>query len=150
MPVKTNRKDEEQLNTFSTLGVTVAGVVGAVAGKIAAARRPARKLPSVLNYATAMRRPGLSETIISTNIIEGNGKFGINTGQNPDGSENVVNMFVKNVVDCVIKAIREDAVVHCTIPTGAITVQVEGANAGGPVVAVGQNITTITVPGIIR
>ena len=149
MPIKKEKK-EEQTNTFASLGVTVAGVVGAIALKIASARKPARKLPAVLNYATAIRRPGLSETLISTNIIEGNGKFGINTGQNPDGTENVVNMFVKNIVDCVVKAIREDAVVHCTIPAGMITVQAEGGNAGGPVVAVGSNITTITISGIIR
>lgn len=150
MPIKKKKQEGEQVNTFQSMAVTIAGVTGAIALKIAAARKPARKLPAILNYTTAIRRPGLSETIIATNIIEGNGQFGINTGQNPDGTENVVNMFVKNVVDCVVKAIREDAVVHCTIPVGAITVQTTGGNAGGPVESTGSNIETITIPGIIR
>ena len=143
-------KNGEQTNTFENLGVTIDGTVGAISSKITSARKPARKLPAILNYATSIRRPGLSETLISTNVIEGNGKFGINTGQNPDGTENVVNMFVKNIVDCVVKAIREDAVVHCTIPAGMLLVQTEGGNAGGPVVTVGSNTTTITISGIIR
>ena len=150
MVTNKNKQESEQVKSFDSLGVTIAGVVGAIALKIASARKPARKLPAILNYTTAIRRPGLSETIIASNIIESNGQFGINTGQNPDGTDNVVNMFVKNVVDCVVKAIREDAVVHCTIPTGAIMVQVEGANGGGPIVATGSNTLTVTVPGIIR
>lgn len=142
--------EQETGHTYESLNLTKDTVTTSITGKMFSARQPARKLPAVLNYATAMRRPGLSEIVIASNIIENNGKFDINTGMNPDGTENVVNMFVKNVVDCVVKALREDAVIHCTIPTGAITVQAEGGNAGGPVVAVGSNINTITIPGIIR
>lgn len=141
----TNKQD-----AFSSMALTIAGVVGLITAKIAASRTPVRKLPSILNYATAMRRPGLSESLITSNVIQNNSNYGIETGPNPDGTDNVVNMFVQNIVTQVVKAIREDAVVTVTIPTGAITVQVEGGNAGGPVVSVGQNIMPVNVPGIIQ
>lgn len=148
-----NKKEQTQptdVQDFTKMGVTVAGVVGEITAIIAASRTPVKKLPAILNYATAIRRPGLSESLITSNVIQNNGKYKIETGANPDGTDNVVNMFVENIVTQVVKAIREDAVVTVTIPMGAITVQAEGANAGGPVVAVGSNITTINVNGIIQ
>lgn len=151
--MKKNQKNEEMLSesdAYSSMGLTVSEVAGMITATIAAARKPAKQLPALLNYATAIRRPGFSPSIISSNIIQKNGKLGIVTGNNPDGTENVVNQFVENIIECVVKAIREDAVVEVTIPTGAITVQVEGGNAGGPVVAVGSNIIPVNVPGIIR
>ncbi len=111
---------------------------------------PAETLPGTLINAIAIQRPGLSASKIASRIISNNNAIGIPTGQNPDGSPNLVNEYTYSVVKTVVEAIKEDAVVHVSIPPGTIMVQTEGGNAGGPVVSVGHNIITTTAKGIIR
>ena len=115
-----------------------------------AARQPANTLVGFLIYATAVHRPGISKLKITSEIISDNASLGINTGQMPDGTENVVNQFVSNVVEKVVDTLKDDAMVECVIPSGSIIVSAKGANAGGPVVAVGTNINDAKGYGIIR
>ena len=68
----------------------------------------------------------------------------------PDGTDNVVNEFVCNVVEKVVDELKMSSKVECTIPIGSVIVQAEGANAGGPVIAVGTNINNATGYGFIR
>lgn len=113
-------------------------------------KTPADTLPPLLLYATAIQRSGISPSRASSDAITKNGALGISTGVNPDGSPNVVNEYTNNIISAVLDEIMENGVVQISIPPGAITVQAEGGNAGGPVVCVGQNITNTIVKGIIR
>ena len=115
-----------------------------------AARQPANTLVGFLIYATAVHRPGISKLKITSEIISDNASLGINTGQMPDGTENVVNQFVSNVVEKVVDTHKDDAMVECVIPSGSIIVSAKGANAGGPVVAVGTNINDAKGYGVVR
>ena len=115
-----------------------------------AARQPANTIVGFLIYATAVHRPGISKLKITSEIISDNASLGINTGQMPDGTENVVNQFVSNVVEKVVDTLKDDAMVECVIPSGSIIVSAKGANAGGPVVAVGTNINDAKGYGVVR
>ena len=115
-----------------------------------AARKPATTLAAIMIYATAVNRPGISKIKITSEIISDNETLGINTGQMPDGTDNVVNEFVNNVVEKVIDTLKDDALVECVIPTGSVIVQANGSNAGGPIVAIGTNINNAKGYGVIR
>lgn len=117
---------------------------------IEAARKPATKLSAILVYATAVQRPGVSKIKISSEIIADNATLGINTGQMPDGTDNVVNEFVVNVVEKVIDNLKDEALIECVIPSGSVIVEANGANAGGPVVAIGTNINNAKGYGVLR
>lgn len=117
---------------------------------IEAARKPATKLAAILVYATAVQRPGVSKIKISSEIIADNATLGINTGQMPDGTDNVVNEFVVNVVEKVIDNLKDEALIECVIPSGSVIVEANGANAGGPVVAIGTNINNAKGYGVLR
>jgi len=115
-----------------------------------AARKPANTLVGFMIYATAVHRPGISKLKITSDIIADNATLGINTGQMPDGTDNVVNQFVANVVEKVVDTLKDDAMVECVIPTGSVIVNAQGGNAGGPVVAIGTNINNAKGYGIVR
>ena len=115
-----------------------------------AARKPANTLVGFMIYATAVHRPGISKLKITSDIIADNATLGINTGQMPDGTDNVVNQFVANVVEKVVDTLKDDAMVECVIPSGSVIVNAQGGNAGGPVVAIGTNINNAKGYGIIR
>lgn len=117
---------------------------------IEAARKPAEIIAGYLIYATASARPGISKDTISAQIIAENATYGINTGQMPDGTENVVNKFVCNLVEKVVDEIKYSSKVECTIPKGSILVVAQGSNAGGTVVAVGTNVNDATGYGFVR
>lgn len=115
-----------------------------------AARKPANTLVGFMIYATAVHRPGISKLKITSDIIADNATLGINTGQMPDGTDNVVNQFVANVVEKVVDTLKDDAMVECVIPSGSVIVNAQGGNAGGPVVAIGTNINNAKGYGIVR
>ncbi len=83
-------------------------------------------------------------------IIENNRKIGINTGPNPDGSQNLVNLHDYNMVKCMFDTLRNDGVVHVVIPEGSIQFVGTGMNAGGPVPVTGYNATSTIAYGLIR
>ena len=125
-------------------------LIESVDAALDAARKPANTLVGFMIYATAVHRPGISKLKITSDIIADNATLGINTGQMPDGTDNVVNQFVANVVEKVVDTLKDDAMVECVIPSGSVIVNAQGANAGGPVVAVGTNINNAKGYGIIR
>ena len=115
-----------------------------------AARKPISIVAGYMIYATASQRPGLSKIKISSEIISDNEPLGINTGMMPDGTENVVNQFVSNMVEKLVDSLKDDAKVECVIPTGSLIVKATGGNAGGPIEAIGTNINNAKGYGIIR
>ena len=114
------------------------------------ARKPVTKLSGFLVYATAVQRPGVSKLKITGEIVSQNETLGINIGQMPDGTDNIVNAFVANFVEKLVDNLKDTAMVECVIPKGSVFVTAQGANAGGPVVAVGTNINDAKGYGIIR
>lgn len=130
--------------------MNIKSLIEAVNTALDAARKPVTAMAAFLIYATAVQRPGISKIKITSEIISDNTTLGINTGQMPDGTENVVNEFVSNVVEKVVDTLKDDAMVECVIPIGSVVVQANGGNAGGPVVAVGTNINNAKGYGVIR
>ena len=130
--------------------MNIKSLIELVNNALDAARKPVTALAAMLIYATAVQRPGISRTKITADIIADNAPLGINTGQMPDGTDNVVNQFVANVVEKVVDTLKDDALVECVIPTGSLIVQANGGNAGGPVVAIGTNINNAKGYGVIR
>lgn len=130
--------------------MNIKGLLETVNTALDAARKPVTAMAALLVYATAVQRPGISKIKITSEIISDNATLGINTGQMPDGTENVVNEFVSNVVEKVVDTIKDDAMVECVIPIGALVLQANGANGGGPIAAVGTNINNAKGYGIIR
>ena len=125
-------------------------ITNSIKSMIGGLTTPAMKLPGLLILATAIQRPGLSASKITTNIIENNKKLGLSTGKNPDGSDNIINLYTQNVVKEILRAIKDDGVVHICLPPGSINIMGTGANAGGPVVVTGMNTTPSEGYGIIR
>lgn len=113
-------------------------------------KTPAEILPPFLLYCTAIRRPGMSASEVASRVIANNAALGIETGDNPDGTPNVVNQYTYNIVKEVIEELKRNAVVHVAIPSNSIMVKTEGGNAGGPVIGIGSNIINTTVKGLIR
>ena len=129
---------------------TIKSVIELTNSAIDAARKPVNTAAAFMIYATAVQRPGISKIKITSEIISDNATLGINTGQMPDGTDNVVNQFVYNVVEKVVDTLKDDAMVECVIPTGSIVVKASGGNAGGPIEAIGTNINNAKGYGIIR
>ena len=130
--------------------MNIDNVLSSIDKAIDAARKPVQKIAGMMIYATAVQRPGLSRIKISSEVISENGALGILTGDMPDGTENVVNKFVNNMTEKIVDSLKEDAKVECVIPIGSIVVTANGANAGGPVEAVGTNINMASGVGVIR
>jgi hypothetical protein len=129
---------------------TIRSVLDTVNAALDVAKKPVTSIAAFLIYATAVQRPGISKITIASNIIADNAELGINTGQMPDGTDNVVNKFVSNVVEKVVDTLKDDAMVECVIPIGSVIVNATGGNAGGPVEAVGTNINYAKGYGVIR
>ena len=130
--------------------LTIDKIAQAMQKAIEKTRIPANTLPALLLFCTAMKRPGLSASKIAANAISNHTALGIPTDENPDGSPNVINQYTYNIVKSVVDAIKDDGVVQVAIPAGTLMIQVNGANAGGPVVSVGTNITNTIAKGLIR
>ena len=107
-----------------------------------ALRNPAKIISPIILICSLSRRPGLSCVISSANIIQNMAKNGIPTGKLPDGSDNMMNKLVNNIVSEIYRALKEDASVQIGIAPGSITVTGTGANAGGPVVIKGFNVNS--------
>ena len=70
--------------------------------------RPALKsIPPFLLICELYKRPGLSAIALTSAIIRRLPEAGIETGVNPDGSENKVNQFVRIMCEETIKEIKD-------------------------------------------
>lgn len=117
---------------------------------LSSARFPAQTPPVVPLYCEEQIRPGLSATALSSKIISRLPDIGIPTDDMPDGSENINNKFVRLVCEEVVKAIKEDGVVMCGLPTGVFQITGTGGNAGGPVQITGFNSMPTIIKGVIQ
>lgn len=100
------------------------------------ARKPFPKFPTIIMICSCIKKPGLSSILSIANIVASNLKIGIPTGKNPDGSPNLVNAFVGNVVEEVVRAIQDDMQVQIGFKPGDI--QITGTTSDGKTI-VGMN-----------
>ena len=103
-------------------------------------RKPIMKLPAILVYCSCMKRPGLSSIISLANVIAANAKAGIPTGLNDDGSPNLLNIYAKNIIDEVFRAMREDMQVQTAIQPGEM--KIVGTAGDRPVTATNVTFTS--------
>jgi hypothetical protein len=88
-------------------------------------------VPAILLLCAAMNKPGLSTLKSITNICVALENLGIPTGDNPDGSPNLIVKAVNAIVDEIYRAMKEDANIQGAVPPGSV-ISV-GAGPSGPV-----------------
>lgn len=130
--------------------MTISKIVDIVTNTLESAKIPANTLSPLLLKCTSLSRPGLSAYRITTQIIQNNKALGIPTGENPDGTDNMVNQYTYNVVKCIVDAIKNDATVQVAIPMESLKIETSGTNGGGPIVCVGTNLLDSMGNGIIQ
>lgn len=94
-------------------------------------------------------RPGLDPDLISSDIISRFSEAGIPNGVLPGGYTNSMEELVKIMCEAIVDHIQNSMRVEIVTDAGA-TVQATGANAGGPVVALGAVINPFTGIGVAR
>lgn len=128
----------------------VDNIAQSVENVLSKARIPAQTAPVIPLYCEGMLRPGLSATVLASKIISRLPEIGIPTGPNPDGSENIVNKFVMVMCEEFVNALKNDAVVNTSLPTGKISITGTGGNVGGPVQITGYNSMPTVIKGILQ
>lgn len=113
------------------------------------ARPPAQSPPPVMILAESSNRSGLSAMTLASNVISRMPEIGVPTDPNPDGSENINNKFIQILCEEIVKHIKDNAVINCSISPGSIQITGTGANAGGPVTVQSQNINITSVKGVL-
>ncbi|MCD8208988.1 MAG: hypothetical protein LUD72_13700 [Bacteroidales bacterium] len=113
-------------------------------------RTPLTALPTILMIPELHTRSGLSAISLTSSIIERLPEAGIETGVNPDGSENMVNSFVRIIVEELIQEIKDNARITAVIEPSSLVIQTTGANAGGPVTCTGTNLMPTQVLGLLE
>lgn len=108
---------------------------------ISTARAPLATIPAAILVCSAIKRPGLSAMMIASNIIRRQAEAGIPVGPAADGGANLAEAMERIRVEEIVKAIKMDMKVQIGIPIGGIQFMGTGANAGGPVVVNGFNMS---------
>lgn len=130
--------------------ISIDSIAKSMSSMLNLGKKAANILPPFLLKCTSLSRSGLSAYKITSEIIKNNKAIGIPTDPNPDGTENMINQYTYNVVKCIVDAIKNDAVVHVTIPMESLMIQAIGGNAGGAVTCVGTNLTDSIGNGIMQ
>lgn len=108
-------------------------------------RPPFPQLSRLLLVCSMIRRPGLSVIQSVANITKDLNKLGIPTGSMPDGSANLTVGFTFANTNEIYRAMKNDASIQVGAQPGSMMVTAYGANAGGPIVVNGMNIS----PGML-
>ncbi len=119
------------------MGITQ--ILNSVKNALSQMRPPANLIPGIFLVCSMVKRPGLSVMVSTANIIKYLGEHGIDTGPNPDGTENKTNVLVAGIVNEIYRAVRFDANVQVGFGPGSMSITASGGNAGGPVVVEGTN-----------
>ncbi|MCD8206307.1 MAG: hypothetical protein LUD72_00050 [Bacteroidales bacterium] len=113
-------------------------------------RQATPSLPSMMVDVETKQRPGLSAIALTTAVIQRLPEAGIDTGPNPDGSENQVLQVLRILVEELIQEIKDNGKITVTLSPGTIVSQGTGANAGGPVTVISQNILYAQGTGLLE
>lgn len=129
------------------------GWIQTIANGITAAfngvRLPVPPIPPILLMCEILNRPGLSAMALTSAVIARLPEMGFDTGVYEDGTPNMVNMFVKLMCEEIVKEIKDNAVVNCSIPPGTLNITGVAAGVGGGAVTA-TNSTFARIDGIIR
>lgn len=99
---------------------------------------------------SAVLRPGLSATKITTNIIKRQTEAGALIGPNDDGSESEAEKMERIRVEEIVNAIISDSrITIINLPGQTITASGVTPPGGGPVQVVGTSLTTSNGYGVI-
>ena len=113
--------------------------------------RPAAPLfPAIIMACSLAKRPGLSAIALTSAIIRRLPEAGIETGVNPDGSENKIGKIVRIVCEETIKEFKDNARVTCVIEPGSIIGTGTGASPVGPIVVSTINTMIGRTIGLIQ
>jgi hypothetical protein len=103
-------------------------------------------MPAVLLLCASLSRPGLSPLRSISNVCAALEGLGIPTGDNPDGSPNLVVKAMYELIKENYRAMCEDASVQGASEIGSVVST--GANSGGAVVT--TNILPFSIRGVIQ
>lgn len=98
-------------------------------------------IPALLLLCTCYRRPGFSSTLVSAKVYA-------DTVQNEN--DDILKAFIYNVINRLKLNIQDDGVIFVAFKPGALQVQLNGGNAGGPIVLTGSNKNYVFAWAIIR
>ena len=130
--------------------MTIDSICESINRLIETVRKPLTSIPAALIVSGAVRRPGLSPSMIASNIIRRQSEAGAFTGPMKDGSRNVMEAMERVRAEEYINAMKSMAKIEIGIPIGGIQIQATGGNAGGPIEVIGYNINPVHGDGIIR
>ena len=103
--------------------------------------------PSIQQILLAKTRPGLNAEILTASITSRFEEAGIPTGPLVGGTPNVMENFVKIIMEEIVAAIQTDMRVDIATDPVAV-VSASGANSGGPLVAIGATTSPHSATGI--
>lgn len=113
--------------------------------------RPAlTTIPPILLICELYKRPGLSAIALASAVIRRLPECNIQTGVNPDGSENKINQFVRVFSEEIVKEIKDNARVTAVIEPGSVISVGTGSSAAGPVVVSSLNTVIGRALGIVE
>jgi len=92
-------------------------------------------------------RPGLDDSSTAENIISRFPEIGIPNGVLENGSPNVMEEFVKVMVEEIFNSIKNESRTDIAVDSGMIVTSV-GASAVGPVTSTGANPAPHTATGV--
>lgn len=125
-------------------------ILTTITNTIDSIKLPANSVPPLLLSLGGQFRPGISPSMIASNIIRRQTEAGAPYGPCADGSANIAEAMEVIRVEEIVNALKYDAHIQIAIPPGTILFTGTGANAGGPVSVVGSNTNTVTGYGIIQ
>lgn len=113
--------------------------------------RPAlASIPPFLLICELYKRPGLSAIALTSAIIRRLPEAGIETGVNPDGSENKITKGVRIMCEEIVKEFKDNARVTCVIEPGTVIGTGTGASPVGPIVVSTINTMIGRTIGLIQ
>lgn len=137
-------------NQVFVSNMNISSIVSAISKLFSTVRKPAPEVPTPLISLGGTMRPGLSTASSSAKIIVKLAERGIPTDPCPDGTQNLTNAMVAEIVNEIFRALREDAKIEISIAPGGAIVETNGANGGGPLVGIGGNINFVKGMGVIQ
>ena len=132
------------------MSTTIENIVNKIKSALNSARPKAMNIPGIFMLCSLAKRPGLSVSVSTAITVSKLKVLGFPTGTLPDGQENMTVNFVHSMFEENYRAINEDAVMQGRLGIGDITIQATGANAGGPVTVVGNNMLPVDFNGLLK
>lgn len=129
--------------------ISLTSIFNTLTKALDASRTPPPEIPTMFLLVGAKVRPGLSPMLIASKIISRQAEAGAPVGVLPSGGRNISEAMELIRVEEIITAILTDARIDVAINPG-ILLEAKGANAGGPVVCIGQTVAPGSGNGIIR